>query len=92
MNFCMSPLGGRVVEVVDRLLVDKLRERPLRLRAGDGVKLGTGDEGLLGDRQRLGVEAGVMLVLGRGTLATLGAWERGLSSGLMSLKSDKRVT
>ena len=90
MNFCMSPFGGRVVEVEDRLLVDKLRDRPLRLRAGEGVKLGTGDAGLLGEGERFGVEDGVVLVLGRGVMGR--AWERGLSSWVISLKSDRRVT
>lgn len=77
INFCMSPLGARGlardVELA-RLLVDRLLERP-RDKPGEGVKVGTGEDGLRGDGLRFGVEEGVLKLLGRGG----GGRVRGLS-------------
>lgn len=85
MNFCMRPFGARMVaEAVGlaRLVVERLLVRPLD---GEGVKLGTGEEGLRGEGLRFvtGVlkPAGLLEVEGR---------RRGLS--LTSVKSDIRVT
>lgn len=92
INFCMSPLGARglvrdEVPVLARLLVDRLLESPL-VNAGEGVKLGIGEDGLRGDRLRFGVDEGVLKLLSREGAGRV----RGLSFWLWSVKSDMRVT